>query len=94
MVDATNSLLYKLVLNDAPYVIAAYAVLWLALAGYVTVTLRRLVKLDKEVTLLEDAVATKINGKAQAASVAPAAAAQDPAQDPAPAPDSDPGDHA
>jgi len=92
MVDATNSLLYKLVLNDAPYVIAAYAVLWLALAGYVTVTLRRLVKLDKEVTLLEDAVATKINGKAQAASVAVPAAAQMPAA--APNPDSDPGDHA
>ncbi|MCL2655314.1 MAG: CcmD family protein [Coriobacteriia bacterium] len=59
MVDATNSLLYQLVLKDAPYVIAAYAVLWLALAGYVTVTLRRLMKLDKEVKLLEDAVAAK-----------------------------------
>ncbi|MCL2324788.1 MAG: CcmD family protein [Actinomycetia bacterium] len=56
MLDATNKLLYGLVLRDAPFVIAAYAVLWLALAGYVTVTLRRLIKLDKEVKLLEDAV--------------------------------------
>ena len=59
MVDATNSLLYQLVLKDAPYVIAAYAVLWLALTGYVTVTLRRLMRLDREVKLLEDAVAAK-----------------------------------
>ncbi len=63
MLDATNKLLYDLVLKDAPYVIVAYAVLWLALAGYVTVTLRRLLKLDKEVKLLEDAL--KAKSKAQ-----------------------------
>lgn len=63
MVDATNSLLYKLVLQDAPFVIAAYAILWFALAGYVTMTLRRLVKLDKEVKLLEDAVAAKTQAR-------------------------------
>jgi len=51
--------LFQQAFKDAPYVIAAYAVLWLALAGYVTVTLRRLMKLDKEVKLLEDAVAAK-----------------------------------
>jgi CcmD family protein len=63
MVDATNSLLYRLVLTDAPYVIAAYAILWLALAGYVTITLRRLMKLDKEVKLLEGAIATKVSSE-------------------------------
>ena len=65
MVNATNSLLFQQAFKDAPYVIAAYAVLWLALAGYVTVTLRRLLKLDKEVKLLEDAVAAKTKKQGQ-----------------------------
>jgi CcmD family protein len=56
---ATNLELYDLVLHDAPFVIGAYGVLWLALCGYVTFMLFRLLKMNKEVSLLEDAIAKK-----------------------------------
>ena len=56
MIDPTNTELYSLVLHDAPYVIAAYAVLWAALCGYVTFMLMRMLKMDKEVALLEEAL--------------------------------------
>jgi len=59
MIEATNTELYDLVLKDAPYVIAAYGLLWLALCGYVTFMLGRMLKMDKEVSLLEDALARK-----------------------------------
>jgi CcmD family protein len=53
--DPTNKELYTLVLADAPYVVAAYAVLWVALCVYVTMVLRRIMRLEKEIVLLEDA---------------------------------------
>jgi CcmD family protein len=52
--NATNIELYRLVLADAPYVIAAYAVLWVALIVYVTLVLRRLLRLEKEMAVLEE----------------------------------------
>jgi CcmD family protein len=58
-VEATNAELYRLALHDAPYVIAAYAVLWVAFAGYLTMVLRRIMRLEKEVTVLESAVAKR-----------------------------------
>lgn len=54
--EATNAELYRLALADAPFVIAAYAVLWAAFAGYVTLVLRRMMKLEREVTILEESV--------------------------------------
>ncbi len=51
--DPTNAELYALALHDAPYVIAAYAILWVALVGYVTMVLRRIMRLEKEVGALE-----------------------------------------
>lgn len=57
--DPTNAELYKLVLPDAPYVVAAYGVLWVALIGYVSVVLSRLMKLEKEMQLVEEACARK-----------------------------------
>lgn len=54
--EATNAELYRLALTDAPYVIAAYGVLWLAFVGYVTIVLRRIMRLEKQVTVLEDAM--------------------------------------
>ena len=54
MVDPTNAELYRLVLADAPYVIIAYAILWATLVVYVTMVLRRIMKLEKEVAILED----------------------------------------
>ena len=53
--DPTNAELYKLVLPDAPYVVAAYGILWLALVGYVSVVLTRLMRLEKEMTIVEEA---------------------------------------
>lgn len=54
--EATNAELYRLVLTDAPFVIAGYAILWVAMVGYVTIVLRRIMRLEKEVAVLEDAV--------------------------------------
>ncbi|MCL2491841.1 MAG: CcmD family protein [Coriobacteriia bacterium] len=56
MIDPTNTELYDLVLQDAPFVIAAYGILWLGLCAYVTFMLTRMLKMGKELTLLEDAV--------------------------------------
>lgn len=56
IVDATNLELYRLAIADAPYVIGAYAVLWVAFVGYVTIVLRRIMRLEKEVSVLEAAV--------------------------------------
>jgi CcmD family protein len=57
--DATNAELYKLVLVDAPYAIAAYAVLWIALCVYITMVLRRLMRLEKEMVVLEETAARR-----------------------------------
>ena len=62
--DATNAELYKLVLADAPYVIAAYAILWAALIVYVTMVLRRLFRLEKEMAVLEEAAVRRNGGAA------------------------------
>lgn len=59
MIEATNAELYKLVLADAPYVIGAYAVLWAALVVYITMVLRRLMRLEKEIVVLEEAAAER-----------------------------------
>jgi len=56
MINPTNTELYRLALLDAPYVIAAYGVLWIMFVGYVTFILVRLLKTDKQIALLEDAV--------------------------------------
>jgi hypothetical protein len=37
-------------------VIAGYGVLWLALVGYVTIVLRRIMRLEKEVVVLEESL--------------------------------------
>ncbi|MDZ4065010.1 MAG: heme exporter protein CcmD [Coriobacteriia bacterium] len=57
--DATNAELYKLAMADAPYVIAAYGILWVALIGYVSMVLRRAMRLEKEIAVLEESVARR-----------------------------------
>lgn len=57
--EATNLELYRLAIADVPYVIAAYAILWVAFVGYVTLVLRRMMRLEKEVQVLEEAVARR-----------------------------------
>lgn len=51
--------IYSTVLGAAPYVIAAYALLWVGLFVYLTFIVRRLNGLDKEIAVLEDAVARR-----------------------------------
>jgi len=58
-VEATNAELYRLALADAPYVIAAYGILWVAFVGYVTIVLRRIMRLEKQVEVLEDSVSRR-----------------------------------
>lgn len=55
-IEATNRELYELVLKDAPFVIGAYAILWVAFVGYLTMVLRRIMRLEKEVEVIESAV--------------------------------------
>jgi CcmD family protein len=64
MLNETNIELYRLVIADAPYVIAAYAVLWIALIVYITMVLRRLMRLEKEMVVLEES-ATRRSGSAE-----------------------------
>jgi CcmD family protein len=59
MLNETNIELYRLVIADAPYVIAAYAVLWIALIVYITMVLRRLMRLEKEMVVLEESAARR-----------------------------------
>ena len=54
--DPTNSELYRLAIHDLPYLIAGYAVLWLALIGYVTIVLRRIMRLEKQAASIESSI--------------------------------------
>jgi CcmD family protein len=63
MLNETNIELYRLVIADAPYVIAAYSVLWIALIVYITMVLRRMMRLEKEMAVLEE-TATRRSGSA------------------------------
>jgi len=51
--------IYQLVVPSLPYVIGAYAALWLGLMAYVAVTLSRLGKLEKQLALVEDVLAKR-----------------------------------
>lgn len=58
--DPTNLELYRLAIADAPFVIGAYAILWAAFVVYLTMVLRRIMRLEKEVEIVEDAVGRRI----------------------------------
>jgi CcmD family protein len=51
--------IYSLVMPAAPYVLAAYGILWIGLFGYIAVVLRRLGKIEAELRVVEDAVARR-----------------------------------
>lgn len=57
--DPVLQQIYQLVNPSLPYVIGAYGVLWLGLMVYVGVTLSRLGKLEKQLVLVEDALAKR-----------------------------------
>ena len=54
--------IYSTVLPSAPYLIAAYAIVWLALLVYVLMIVRGLKKTEAQMALLEEAVARKASG--------------------------------
>jgi len=51
--------IYSLVIPAAPYVLAAYGILWIGLFGYITVVLRRLGRIEAELRVVEEAVARR-----------------------------------
>jgi hypothetical protein len=57
--DAVTKEIFSQVAPALPYVIGVYAVLWLGLMGYVAVALNRVGKLEKQLTLVEDALAKR-----------------------------------
>ena len=48
--------IYSTILPAAPYVIAAYALIWLALFVYVFMVVRGLKKTEKQMAVLEEAI--------------------------------------
>jgi CcmD family protein len=51
--------IYSLVMPAAPYVLAAYGILWFGLFGYITLVLRRLGRIEAELRVVEEAVAKR-----------------------------------
>lgn len=51
-----NLEVYRVALNGAPYVIAAYTLIWATLVVFVGLTFRRVARLEKELAVVEDAV--------------------------------------
>lgn len=49
--------IYSTILPSAPFLIAAYALVWLALLVYVFVAMRGLKKTEAQIAVLEEAVA-------------------------------------
>jgi CcmD family protein len=49
--------IYSTILPSAPYVVAAYALIWVALLVYVAIIARGTKKAQKQLMLLEEAVA-------------------------------------
>ena len=48
--------IYSQVAPQAPYVIGAYALIWVALLAYVALVFSRLKRVEKEIDVLEDAM--------------------------------------
>ena len=48
--------IYKTALDAAPFVLAAYALLWVGLFGFVFFVLRRVTKVERELAVVEEAM--------------------------------------
>lgn len=57
--DQSLKELYSLVIPQAPYVIAAYGILWAALIVYVGLVFRRLGRLEREMAVVEESAARR-----------------------------------
>lgn len=51
--------IYSTVIPSAPFLIGAYAIVWLALLIYVIITVNGLKKTEAQIALLEEVVAAK-----------------------------------
>ena len=54
--DPVLSEVYRTVITAAPYVLAAYGLLWVGLFGYITFVLMRLGKLEKQLDVVESSL--------------------------------------
>ncbi len=54
--------IYKTVLDAAPFVIAAYTLLWVGLFGFIFLVLRRVTRVEKELVVVEEAIARRSGG--------------------------------
>ena len=54
--------IYSTVLGAAPYVIAAYALLWVGLFGYIVLTFRRVSRVERELAIVEEAMQRRSGG--------------------------------
>ena len=57
--DPVLAEIYRTVFGAAPYVIGAYALLWLGLGGYIFFALRRLSGVEREIAVLEESLARR-----------------------------------
>jgi len=55
--------MYSTVIPSAPFIIAAYAIVWLALLVYVAIVVRGLKKTEAQIEVLEEAVAAKAGAR-------------------------------
>lgn len=57
--DPVLQQIYQLVNPSLPYVLGAYGALWVGLMGYVAITLNRVGKLERQLELVEGALAKR-----------------------------------
>ncbi|MEI7815413.1 MAG: CcmD family protein [Coriobacteriia bacterium] len=57
--DPVLAEIYKTVLGAAPFVLAAYVLLWVGMFGYVAFVMVRLNGLEKQIAVLEEAMARR-----------------------------------
>ena len=70
--DATLKEIYSLVLTQWPLVAGAYALLWAGLIAYVGFALKRMRALERQVEVLEAALARRAGASGGAAAAKPA----------------------
>ncbi len=54
--DPIQAEIYSTVLDSAPYVIAAYALIWVILLVYIIISSRSLKKTEQQIAALEEAI--------------------------------------
>jgi CcmD family protein len=57
--DPVLAEIYKTVLGAAPYVLAAYVLLWVGMFGYVAFVMVRMGGLEKQIAVLEEAMSRR-----------------------------------